>query len=104
MKKIICLMAALMLLFSACGGNGAENNGAESGIVNDENGFIDEDKNNSSDKNADGKTDKSLADDAADGIDDITDGAADSIKDAVGGVENAVDDVTGNSKGDKTSK
>lgn len=93
MKKLICVLAALMLVFTACGNNG-ESNTAEDGIIEDGDGIINEDHN--SDTTDDKTAGQNVMDDAADGADDLVDGAADATKDAVDGMENAVDNVTGN--------
>ncbi len=93
MKKLICVLAVLTLIFTACGNNG-ENNTAENGIIEDGDGIIDE---NHDDNMKDNETaGRDVMDDAAHGADDLVDGAADATKDAVDGVENAVDNVTGN--------
>ena len=88
MKKLICLMAALMMIFTACGnnrGNDAnDTNDAQNGVVQDGDGVIDE------------NGDDNIVDDAADGAENVIDGATDAVDDAVGGVENAVDDMTDN--------
>ena len=85
MKKLVCLIAALMLLFTACG-----NNPADDGTVKDGDGVIDESmSDNTPDTNG-------AVDDVADGANDLVDGAADATKDAVDGARNAMDDMTGN--------
>jgi len=98
MKKLICLLGALMILFTACGGNNndANDNGAKNGVVNDGNGIIDDEKSGGTmDNDADGKTDVGDAmDNAAEGAGEVVDGATDAVDDAVGGVQNAVDDMT----------
>lgn len=87
MKKLICLMAALMMIFTACGNNrGNDANDAQNGVVQDGDGVIDE------------NGDDNIVDDAADGAEDVVDGATDVVDDAVGGVENAVDDMTDSNK------
>ncbi len=88
MKKLICLLAALMMVFTACGNNDATDNtgDAENGVVEDRDGVIDEENND---------TEDNIVDDAADGAENIVDGAADMTKDAARGVGNAIDDMTG---------
>jgi len=90
MNKLICLMvAALMVVFAACGTNDADRgDDAQNGIVQDSDGTID---NNDNDN---------LVDDAADGTENIIDGATDAVDDAANGVENAVDDMTDSDKKD----
>ena len=88
MKKLICMLAAVMLLFTACGNRDA-NDGTNNGVVQDGDGIIEDDRNNS------------VADDMADGANDVVDGATDAVDDAANGVENAVDDMTDNNKTDK---
>ncbi len=84
MKKLICLLAVFVVLFTACGNDANDNAGnARSGIVQDGDGIIDENGNDN------------IVDDTMDGARDLTDGAADATRDAVDGVENAVDDMTG---------
>ena len=85
MKKIICMLAAVMILFTACGNRDTEK-GTENGVVQDGDGIIEE--NNGADEN------DSVIDDAADGAEDIVDGATDAVDDAAKGVENATDDMT----------
>ncbi len=100
MKKLICLLAAMMML-TACSG-GKDNNPANDGTVTDGDGVINEEMDNNKGTDAgdvaedamDGAGD--VAEDAADGAGDIVDGAADGAKDAARGVENAVGDMTGN--------
>lgn len=91
MKKLICLMiATLMLTFTACSMRGNDDkNDAPNGVVQDEDGVIDET----------GKD--NIVNDAADGAEDIVDGATDVVDDAANGVENAVDDMTGDDKNNK---
>ena len=84
MKKLICLMAVFVVLFTACGNNANDNaDNARGGIVQDSDGIIDEGENNN------------IMDDTANGVRDLTNGAANATRDAVDGVENAVDDMTG---------
>lgn len=87
MKRLICLLAALMVIFTACGGNNTNENpdDAKDGVVQDGDGVIDE--NNSGNDN--------IIDDAADGAEDIVDGAADATKDVARGARGALDDMTG---------
>ena len=91
MKKLICLVGALMLIFTACGNNAAEDNmnDARDGVVQDRDGIIDEDYS------ADGNN---IVNDAADGTKSLVDGAANATKDAIGGVENAADNMMGTNK------
>jgi len=91
MKKLVCLMVALLMLtFTACGNNrnndANDKNDAENGVVQDGDGVIDE------------KGDDNIVDDAVDGADDVVDGTTDVIDDAADGVENAVDDMTDSKK------
>lgn len=88
MKKIFCLMiATLMFTFTACSRGSDDNkNDAPNGVVQDEDGVIDET----------GKD--NIVNDAADGAEDVVDGATDVVDDAANGVENAVDDMTGDNK------
>lgn len=88
MKTLICLMvAALMVSFTACGRNDADNgNDTSNGVIQDGDGMIDE------------SGEDNLMDDAADGADDLIDGATDVVDDAADGVENAVDDMTDGKK------
>ena len=88
MKKLICLMvASLMLVFTACGGNGRNDaNDTNNGVVQDGDGMIDE------------TGDDNIVDDTADGANDIVNGATDMVDDAANGVENAVDDMTDGGK------
>ena len=96
MKKLICLIAALMLIFTACGNNDAENNTAPDGIVEDGDSIIDE-NNNAGDDAQTGVGD--MVDDAADNVtdaaDDVADGASDAARSALDGMGNAARDITG---------
>lgn len=96
MKKLICLLAALMMVFTACGNNdaGDNTNDAKNGVVEDRDGVIDEGNNNNGDN---------IIDDAADGAENIVDGAADMTKDAARGVGNAVDDMTGTNRNNNST-
>lgn len=99
MKRLICLMAALMMLtFTGCGRNNTkeDNTTTDNGVVQDNDGIIDDNDNS---KNEDG----GIVNDAADGAQDVVDGAANAVDDAVGGVENAVDDMTDGNKADKNT-
>lgn len=89
MNKLICLMvAALMVVFTACTNNNADDNRTDTpnGMVQDSDGIINENKDNN------------IVDDAANGVNDIVDGATDVVDDAANGVENAVDDMTDGGK------
>lgn len=88
MKKLICMLAAVMLLFTACGNRDA-NDDTNNGVVQDGDGIIEDNRNNDS-----------VMDDMADGANDVVDGAADAVDDAANGVENAVDDMTDSNKTD----
>lgn len=95
MNKLICLMvAALMVVFTACTNNNADDNKADTpnGMVQDGDGIIDE------------NGDDNIVDDAADGANDIVDGATDVVDDAANGVENAVDDMTDGNKNNNNNK
>lgn len=96
MKKLVCLMAAVVLLFTACGNDRMNDNMTNNGVVQDGDGVIDENNKNNT-------TAGDVASDAAEGAGDIVNGATDAVDDAVGGVENAVDDMTDN-KNDKNNK
>lgn len=87
MKKLICLMAVVMVLFTACGGNNTNDNveDAKDGVVQDGDGVIDE---NNDDNN-------NVVDNVADGTEELVDGAADATDEAVDGTKRAIDDMTG---------
>lgn len=84
-------MAAVMLLFTACGNNDKNDNTTNNGVVEDGDGIIDENMNNDANTDA-----GDVMDDAADGAGDIVDGATDAVDDAAKGVENSVNEMTGN--------
>ncbi len=96
MKKLICLLAALMLVFTGCGRNDAENKTSPDGVVEDGDGIIDE--NNNTDNDAQTNV-GDMADDAANNVenaaDDVVDGASDAAKSAIDGMGNAARDLTG---------
>ena len=97
MKKLICLLAAFVILFTACGEKDMTNppaNDAPNGVVTDGDGVIDE--NNDGNDN--------IIDDAADGAADIVDGAADATKDVADGARNAARDMTGTNKNNNSMK
>ncbi len=87
MKKLICLMAVVMVLFTACGGNNANDNAedAKDGVVQDGDGVIDENNDDDND----------VVDNVADGTEELVDGAADATDEAVDGTKRALDDMTG---------
>ena len=101
MKKLICLIATVMLLFTACT-SGSDNNG----VIDDGDGIIDENIENN------GQTDVGdVAEDAVDGAGDMAkdaidgagdmardamDGAGNMAKDAADGINKATEDMTGN--------
>ena len=88
------MVAALMVVFTACTNNNADDNNADTpnGTVQDGDGIIDENGNDN------------IVDDAADGANDIVDGATDVVDDAANGVENAVDDMTDGNKKNNNNK
>lgn len=92
MKKLICVLAVLMLIFTACTNNG-ENGTAENGVVEDGDGIINENRDDTM------KDDETAGQDVMDNVgesaDDLADGAADATKEAADGVRNAVDSMTG---------
>ena len=96
MKKLICLMAVFMLLFTACGTNDVKDNtgDAPNGVVEDGDGIIDEAPSD----------DDSLAENISEGTKDVVDGASDATKRAVDGVENAADDMMGKNKNNNSMK
>ena len=93
MKKLICLIAAVVLVFTACGNKDPQNSTAPDGMIEDGDGIINEEHNAANDNISDGKD---VVDDAADGVNDVVDGAAEGTKDVVDGAKNAVDNMTGN--------
>ena len=97
MKKLICLLAAFIILFTACGENNKDNTPADdapNGVVTDGDGVIDE--NNDGNDN--------IIDDATDGAADIVDGAADATKEVADGARNAARDMTGADKNKNSTK
>ena len=100
MKKLICVLAVLALIFTACTNNGengtAENGTAENGVVEDGDGIIDE---NRDDTMTDDETaGQDVMDNVGESVDDLAEGATDATKEAADGVRNAVDSMTGNDK------
>ena len=104
MKKLIILMVALVLLFTACGNDNKDNTDsapAQNGIVDDGDGIIDESMDNDANNDNSVGTDmengvEDAVDGVVDGADDLVDGAADATKDAADGVKDAADSMTGN--------
>ena len=96
MKKLICLIAALMLVFTACGNNDAENNTSPDGVVEDGDGVIDENNSDNDTQTDVGDAVDDAADDVQDATDDVVDGAVDATEDAARGARNAMDSMTGN--------
>lgn len=97
MKKLICLIAALMLIFTACGNNDAENNTAPDGVVEDGDGIIDENGTADNDTQTGvGDAVDDAADNVTDAADDVVDGASDAARSALDGMGNAARDMTGN--------
>ncbi len=95
MKKLICLLAAITLIFAACSNN-KKGDSAENGIINDGDGIIDENRDDSMKDDSMAEDSKDVIDDVKDGVNDMTDGAADATKDVIDGTENAVDKMTDN--------
>ena len=96
MKKLICLIAALMLIFTACGNNGAENNTAPNGVVEDGDGIIDENNNTANDTQTDmGDAADNAVNNVENAADDVIDGASGAAKSAMDGMGNAAQDLTG---------
>lgn len=100
MKKLVCLIAALVMCFTACGRNNADDmqNPTNDTNVTDNSNREEEKVNN--DEMGNGTADdqdgilEDTSDGAKDGAQDIVDGAANATRDAMGGVKNAVDDMT----------
>ena len=88
------MVAALMVVFTACTNNNADDNNADTpnGVVQDSDGVIDENGNDN------------IVDNAANGANDIVDGATDVVDDAANGVQNAVDDMTDGNKNNNNKK
>lgn len=88
------MVAALMVVFTACTNNKADDNKADTpnGMVQDGDGIIDE------------NGDDNIVDNAANGANDIVDGATDVVDDAANGVQNAVDDMTDGNKNNNNNK
>ena len=96
MKKLICLIVALMLIFTACGNNDAENNTAPEGIVEDGDGIIDENNNADNDAQTDiGDMADNAADNVGDAAGDVANGAGDAARSVMDGMGNAARDLTG---------
>lgn len=119
MKKLICLISVVLMLFTACGedNKGAQNNATdnssvadkmdENGDVTDGDGIIAENDKNNTNKgdntNANKNPVENAVDNAGDAAGDMVDGAANAVDDAAQGVENAVDSMTGNDKNNNMS-
>lgn len=90
MKKLIYLLAALVMVFTACGETNDNAGQGQTGMnnteTNDQNAVVDNGK--VTDNTDDAKTDMK------DSADDLTDGATDAVRDAADGVGDAAKGVT----------